>query len=110
MHRHNVLGFDQLHRPQRIIRSHGEIITDGQHCKVDALLADQAHIPKQSRVTSQVDFFALTGSKQETGRITAVRTVRQTRTVQCQSKLQITEGVVITASQVLGVSYHPLAA
>ena len=63
--------------PQRIVWSHGEIITDRHNRQVEALFADQLHIAKQAGVAGQIDFLAVC-SKQEAGGIATIRSVRQT--------------------------------
>ena len=105
-----MLGVDQLHGAQRILRAHGVVVTNGQDCQIDALFADQAHIAEQTRIAGHVDFPAAVGGQQKAGRIAAVGAIGQGRTVQRQGQFQIAEGVFEAAAQVLGMRLlHALA-
>lgn len=100
-------GTDELDRFERVLWPHGEIIADGQNGQVNALLADELHVVKESRIASVIDLFALDG-QQKTGRVAAVAAVGERRPVVRDGQLDAPEGKVVTAANVQRVGFDPL--
>ena len=50
VHRHHQLGADHLHRPQGVLRPHGEHVADGQQRHIDLLIRQQGHIGNEAGI------------------------------------------------------------
>ena len=76
-----MLGLDQLDCSQGVVRSHGEVVSNGNGSQVDAFLSDQAHVAEQTGVTGQVYLLLFWSGDEEADWISAAATVRQTGTM-----------------------------
>ncbi len=77
MDRNGMTRLQQPECPQGVLRSHGVVITDGDHCQIDPLFTDQAHITEQTGIAGEINPPPFIGGEQETDRVSTVRTVWQ---------------------------------
>ncbi len=110
VHGHHILRPEQLHSCQGIRRTHREVVSDRQDGQIQTFVADQGHVPKQPCVTCQVNLLARVCCEQEPGRVAAVRSIGQTRSVQCQRQFKVAERMLITPSQMLAMCVNALIA
>ena len=73
----DVLGCQELDRPQGIVGPHGEVVADRNDGQIQAFLADQAHIAEQAGIASHVNFLFVVGGEQEPGGVAAVFAIGQ---------------------------------
>lgn len=66
---------EHLDGPQGILRPHGEVVADGDHCQVNPLFSDERHPGEKSGVTGEIDLFVTRGGDQETTRHPAIRPI-----------------------------------
>ena len=101
-------GMQQLHSQQRVLRTHGVIITDRDHRQVNTLIPDQAHVSEEAGVTGKVNLLPLECGEQEAARVAPVRTIRQCRAMQGEGHFEIPERMVKASTKVLRVGLEPL--
>ncbi len=53
--RNHGLWVHKLDRFECVVRTHGEVVADGEDGQVNAVPADQGHVPKETGVSSVVE-------------------------------------------------------
>ena len=102
------MRFEEVERNQGIIRTHGEVVTYTDDSQIKIVAADKRHIREQGSVARNVDLLAIE-REQETGRISAVASIWQTRAVVGHRKFHMAKRMLEAAAQMLRMGiFHPL--